>query len=117
MRTKFLAAAATLLLFTAACGSDDSSNSSSDATTAEASGDTTAEAGGDASGSGDRAAQVDSIIATLATDGVDEACARKLLDTMADADIAIVAANADETLTDAGQLAMAAINECPRTGG
>ena len=109
MRTKLIAATATLLLFTTACGSDDSSDSASDETTAEAS--------SDEGGASDRAGQIDSIVSTFVSSGLEEECVRNVVNTMSDADIAIVATNADEMLTDAGQQAMGAINECPKTGG
>jgi hypothetical protein len=78
---------------------------------------TTAEAGGEEGGTSDRATNIDSIVSIFLSDGWEEECVRNVVDTMSDAVIAIVAANADETLTDAGQMAIAAINECPKTGG
>jgi hypothetical protein len=109
VRTKLIAATATLLLFTAACGSDDSG---SDATTAEA--------GGEEGGSRDETnATIVSgwvSIGQQSNSTFDEACLADLAAQLSDEDAAKVAAEpgiAGDQLSEAGSaLLTKAITDC-----
>lgn len=97
MRSRIAAVAAALVLLTAACGGDDSSGSD------------------EGSGGGDRSAQNDTVTAKFMDSGdvqMDEACVRGKVESLSDADIAIVAVEGDEQLSDAGQQTVASILEC-----
>jgi hypothetical protein len=112
VRTKLIAATATLLLFTAACGSDDSSDSGSDATTAEA--------GGEEGGSRDETNAT--IVAGWVSVGqqnnstFDEACLADLAAQLSDEDAAKVAADpaiSGDQLSEAGSAVLTkVITDC-----
>ena len=94
-RLTAIAAVATLALLGTACGSDDSSDSGS--------------------GSSDRSAQNDTVTAKFMDSGevtMDEACIRAKVESLSDEDIAIVAVEGDEELSDAGQQTVASRLEC-----
>jgi hypothetical protein len=108
VRTKLIVATAALLLFTTACGSDESSDSASDATTAEA--------------GGEEGASRDETNATIVSGWVsigqqsnstfDEACLADLAAQLSDEDAAKVAAEPDipgEQLSEEGSAVLAKV--------
>ncbi len=96
MRSRVAVVAAVIMLFAAACGGDDSS-------------------GSDEGSGGDRSAQNDSVVAQFMDSGdttMDEECIRSKVESLSDEDIAIIAVNGDEQISDAGQQTVASILEC-----